>query len=56
MNKYDLSKFQKSPQEKKDDLAIGRELLSDIQYFLKIKKDLKTKKHRAKQERGTRKR
>jgi hypothetical protein len=56
MNRYDLSKIYKSPEDKKEDLAIGREIFADLQNFLKIKNNLKTKKQRTKQQRGTRKR
>ena len=55
MRKYDLTDNNKTLIEKKDDIAIGKELMKDFQNFLKVKSRLKTKKNCSKR-RSSRKR
>ena len=50
MRKYDLTDNNKTLIEKKDDIAIGKELMKDFQNFLKVKSRLKTKKNRSKRQ------
>jgi hypothetical protein len=55
MNKYNLDKISKTYIAKKEDIVIGKELLYDLQNFLKIKNKLKTKKNRSKHKNSSRK-